>query len=343
MVIALTAYLEESGIEVDKVTGELARYFKAPAPYEQALKERLVDHLTRRGQKLLADGEQAPALDVFDRVLTVDPHNEKVLGILDNLNRRARVKTIMIGALAVTTIALGGYMVHRRSQPPPPKAPPEPSIVNGSGGVTEPNTQVTRIEQPPLDVDALGDAGVGSASGGSNVVVIRPVNGGTGGSGSAVAPEVDAGIALATRSRRVLVQPAKDSEVKFGNLEWAKVTAEDGAAVRLVEGDVLVTVRNTCCEEKDQLVRAGTTEVSFSLQALPANVVPMCDAPGDISVTVNGKPAILGKEAVEVFAKNTTQFTKVFRLEFTGEHVKGTPIERRVAAGQKETVHCEPR
>ncbi|HEX5058555.1 MAG TPA: serine/threonine-protein kinase, partial [Kofleriaceae bacterium] len=79
MVTALEAYLDESGLATDKVTSELARYFKAPASYEQALKERLVDHLTRRGQELLGNGEQAPALDVFDRVLTIDPKNEKVL------------------------------------------------------------------------------------------------------------------------------------------------------------------------------------------------------------------------------------------------------------------------
>src|SRR5437868_9583434 len=37
MVIALDAYLEESGTAADKLTSELARYFKAPVPYEQAL------------------------------------------------------------------------------------------------------------------------------------------------------------------------------------------------------------------------------------------------------------------------------------------------------------------
>jgi len=44
MVIALEGYLDESGIPSDKIAGELGRYFGAPAPYEQALKERLVDH-----------------------------------------------------------------------------------------------------------------------------------------------------------------------------------------------------------------------------------------------------------------------------------------------------------
>src|SRR5690349_24202321 len=69
MVLALEAYLEESGLAHDKVASELARYFQAPAAYELALQERMVDHLTRRGQSLLSTGDTAPALDVFDRVL----------------------------------------------------------------------------------------------------------------------------------------------------------------------------------------------------------------------------------------------------------------------------------
>ena len=48
MVMAIEGYLEESGLPADKVAGELARYFKSPSSYELALKERLVDHLTKR-------------------------------------------------------------------------------------------------------------------------------------------------------------------------------------------------------------------------------------------------------------------------------------------------------
>jgi serine/threonine-protein kinase len=56
MVQAIEGYLEESGIESDKVAGELARYFAAPASYEQAFEIRLIDHLTTRGGKLLGAG-----------------------------------------------------------------------------------------------------------------------------------------------------------------------------------------------------------------------------------------------------------------------------------------------
>src|SRR5689334_17926471 len=55
MVLALEGYLSESGLPPDKIPGELGRYFKAPAAYELALKERLVDSLTRRGGELLEE------------------------------------------------------------------------------------------------------------------------------------------------------------------------------------------------------------------------------------------------------------------------------------------------
>src|SRR5687768_3696210 len=151
MVIALEGYLEESGLATDKLTSEPARYFKAPASYEQALKERLIDHLTRRGQKLLGDGDQALALDVFDRVPTIDPQHEKVLAILDGLNRRARMKHAGIAVLAATVISLGGYMIHKRSLPPPPDEPPAPSAVTSP--FLAPSTQVAAIEPAPPEVE----------------------------------------------------------------------------------------------------------------------------------------------------------------------------------------------
>ena len=83
MVSALERYLEDSGLPHDKVAGELARYFAAPAAYELALRERLLDHLTRRGQRQLAQDDRAAALDAFDRVLTIDPTNARVLAILE--------------------------------------------------------------------------------------------------------------------------------------------------------------------------------------------------------------------------------------------------------------------
>jgi len=123
MVIALEGYLEESGLAHDRVAGELGRYFDAPAAYEQALKDRMVDHLTRRGQKLLADDDRPAALDVLDRVLTIDPSNPKVLGILDGINRRKRLRVHATAVGLVALLGMGAWRVHHDAQPPALEAP----------------------------------------------------------------------------------------------------------------------------------------------------------------------------------------------------------------------------
>ncbi len=334
MVLALEAYLEESGLESDKLTSELARYFKAPDSYELALKERLLDHLTRRGQKLLDAGDQAPALDVFDRILTIDPQNQKVLAILDGLNRRARLKTAAIALLSIGAISAGGFMIHKKGQLPPPQPPPDPSIVTAPQ-IIVPATNTTRVEAPPVDIDAgvAVDLDDGGAVPG---VVIRPDN-----------PDVtppDAAVPVDTsKPLRVVVRPEQDSEVKIGDYAWAKVTPEDGAVVRAVEGDVKVTVRNQCCEEQDRKVPFGTGETSFQLQALPANLVTYCDASGDSTVKINGSTAKFGVPVAVTFPRNTTQFTATFIVVFAGEKVDQTPIEVRVPANQSETVRCKER
>jgi len=326
MVLALEAYLEESGIEAEKATSELARYFKSPGPYEQALQERLVDHLTRRGQKLLADGEQAPSLDVFDRVLTIDPKNEKVLAILDGLNRRARVKTIAIAVAAVGLISAGGYAIHKRSQPPPPEPPPDPAVAIAPA-VDKPNTNTSQVEQPPAeDIDA---GVVEDAAGGA---VVRPNN-------PDVTPPADAAVVVASKSLRIVVDPPKDSEVKFGDGAWGPVT-EAGDVARLVEGDVRVYVRNKCCMEVDRVVTFGKEEETFRLQPLAAAVIPQCDI-ADTRVTINGTTWKIGDKFALDFPKNTTQWTKEFKLEFFGnDKVDTTPITKSVRAGEKLGVPC---
>jgi len=327
MVVALEQYVEESGIESDRIASELARYFKGPAAYEQALRTRLVEHLTRRGQELLAAGEQAPALDVFDRVLTIEPQNEKVLAILDGLNRRARLKTAAIAALAIGTIGGGGYTSHRRSLPPGPQPPPEPVIV-AAAPATTPTHSTSHVESPPpleLPVDA-GD---------SSAVIIpgRPAN-----------PDVtppDASVpAVEGKELRVIVQPAKGSRVRFGS-EVALVTPEDGAAVRTITADTRIVVQNPCCEEQERIVPLGAGEVSFQLQALPAKVIAVC--PQAKSVRINTLPWRLDDAFSETFDKNTTSFSKQFVVEFTGESVDPAPIEVRVGANQTETVKCVAR
>ncbi len=344
MVIALEAYLEESGLEPDKVTSELARYFKSPAAYELALKERLVDHLTRRGQKLLGDGEQAPALDVFDRVLTIDPHNEKVLALLDGLNRRARVKTIMIGALAVSAIAAGGYAIHLRSQPPPPEAPPEPTLTNNAANDT--GTQVARIETPPPDPDAPGDAGAGAVSDGGTVAVVRPNNGGGGGGGSATpALEVDAGIVVVKPVEVTVRATVAGSQWRLPNGAWQR--AEGMTFVVPITEPTRIEVRHDCCETVPLDLDRNTPTAIASLPFMAARLKPVCPGKQDVVVSVEWTDAgkaeqrnpELGKELQIHFDKNATSSTRSVNVTFIGEQKETQTVT--VTANKTKVVTCK--
>jgi len=332
MVIALESYLEESGLPPDKVTSELARYFKTPASYEQALKERLIDHLTRHGQQLLATGEQAPALDVFDRVLTIDAKNEKVLGILDGLNRRARLRQLGIGVLAAGAMAAGGYMIHLRSQPPPPESPPEPTTLTSP--LVGPHVRVARVEAPPEQVveDAADTQEAASSAQPTGSPRLDAHQGAL----------IDAGTPIPGQELRVTVTPSKGSQVKVGDGDWASVT-QAGDVVRMIERDVKVYARNDCCEEQVKDVRLGQSEILFSLQPLPARVIAKCELPGDITVTVNGRAVKLNETIAETFDTNTTQFTKTFDISFAGDSVSSKVQMVKVRANETKTVTCEPR
>jgi serine/threonine-protein kinase len=280
MVIALEAYLEESGLDKDKLTSELARYFKAPGPYEAALKERLVDHLSRRGQELLTAGDQAPALDVFDRVLTIDPQNAKVLGILDGLNRRARLKTAGIAIAAASVIALGAYTIHERTKPAPPEAPPAPEIsVPGTG--SGPSTEIAKIESPPDEQPVVViDAG-------AEPPVVHPNQ------GSTVAAIVDAGAQVDPPVEiTVKVNVASGSQWRFPGGAWTDVPGNSFTVP--VAQPTKIEVRHECCQEVALQLDRTSKEAHASLQFKPGRIKPVC--PGKQDVVVSASWRFAGKD-----------------------------------------------
>jgi len=328
MVLALEAYLEESGIAPDKVPGELARYFQSPAPYEQALKERLLDHLTRRGGKLLDDGDQAPALDVFDRVLTIDPANAKVLAILDGINRRARLKTAGLAVLAIGVLSGGGYMIHRNNQPPPAQAPSTPlTTIDQHLDVPSQNVQHEVVPDAPPRVEAIDAA--------PQVVVTTPHD-------AASALPLDAGAPDAVPTQ-VTVSPAKGVQYWTDADPRRQPVPEDGKIALFLTHETRVYVHDTslCCQDDDKLVKPGAADQKFEINALPGQVIPICDHP-NVYVNMDGKPVELGKANAVPFDKALSRTRKV-TIEFVGENIDKTPIPVTVDANKDARVECVAR
>jgi serine/threonine protein kinase len=331
MVLALEAYLEESGLPTDKLAGELARYFKGPVPYEQALKDRLLDALARRGQKLLDDDNQAGALDVFDRVLTIDPKNVKVLTILDRINRRARLKTVGIVVLGMLAVGGGAFAIHMKTRPPPPEAPPDPNSLAFSNVHGGPGTSTTNVEDPPPEIDA-GLPDVNDDASGS---ITDP--------GHRI-PVIDAGLVAVEHRIRINVFPMNGTTLQVDDEPPELV--QGGSIQRSITKKVHVYAHNDLCIDRElEVDPAGPAAVRLELPYKPATIIPRC--PNASSVTVNGRQATVGKPSMIWFPDTTIEQKKV-DVEFVIEKPSGSgtqPIVKSqtvpVTPGKTSEVTCE--
>jgi tRNA A-37 threonylcarbamoyl transferase component Bud32 len=326
MVIALEGYLDESGIASDKIAGELARYFHAPGAYEAALKARLVDQLSRRGQELLAADDRAGALDAFDRVLTIEPENAKVIAILDGINRRTRAKHVAIALAAAAAIGGGAWAINERAKV---VAEAPNADVDTREAVTGPVRAVANEPAPPVAVvvppeDAAAAVAVRSEGSDTHVAGF------------------DAGtvaVALA-KTIKVFVSPAAGTSVRFGDDgEWVRVSPEAGFIERAIDHPVTISAKNDCCEESGAPVTVGQERVDLDLKFLPGKVIARCDRK-DVTVQIDGKRASLG-EPVSIFFKSSTFDTKNVKIEFFSPE-KGTDSHDKVVTASKTIeVSCD--
>ena len=323
MVVALEGYLDESGLPTDKLAGELARYFQSPASYEAALKVRLVDTLTRAGQTKLDDENRAGALDAFDRVLTIDPQNAKVLAILDRLNRRARFKTGAIAVLVAGVIAVGAYFVHEK-QKPPPAGVPEVDVA-----AVQPLTtaeQVAHDDPPPAPKPDDEPAVPGSA------VAIAPVH-----DADVAEDVVDA--APAIEPSVVMVRVLRDSSYSLdGGATWQKVDGTDfPVAVR--DHTIDVIVRQPLTTDTPVHVEPGAKVVRASQQFRPASITPRCAVSG-VTVDMSGKTVRVDRAETIAFPLNAMRSQE--RVVVTFIDARGNTDVQTVyaTAGQAQDVTC---
>jgi tetratricopeptide (TPR) repeat protein len=327
MVLALDGYLEESGIATDKIAAELARYFQAPASYEQALKDRLVDHLVTRGEELLDDDQRNAALDVFDRVLTIDASNARVVKILDGIQRRKTIRNAV--AIVVAAGFLGGMaiLIDRQLAPDDEDAS---FVVAAAGDDTAlpgmPAQHLAQDDRPPVAViepPAAIDAGAG---------VVAPIDGP--GSATVVAP-IDATAASPTA---ITITPWQNTRIAFGGEDYIVLTSD--TVQRALATDTPLHIRSPLCDDKDVVVKPGEP-VSIDLQFKAAHVVAKCEISG-ATVRIDGHMGDLGETFRHTFGEHATDSTHTFIIEFGGsDKVSGEPKKVRVTAGESAEVTCD--
>jgi tRNA A-37 threonylcarbamoyl transferase component Bud32 len=322
MVSALGRYLDGSGL--GDSARELSRYFQAAASYELALQQRLVDHLTRRGREALMAGQHAAALELFDRILTIEPGNPAVLGLLDGMARRRRGWHLAVAAAGLLAVAGGAWSTRRwLFAPPVPLTATLEIATPPSLPITGYAAEAPRTDQPVVAVDAI-DAGPLEEPGDDRPTV-RPPD---------VRGDADAGQGdAAPGGTAVVVVSPPDSEIRVGDGPWQK--ADAGKLEVAVSADVVITARNdACCEAETRTLKVGDAgqTVMLSLAFLPARVVPRCPV-AEVRATVDGRAVKLDQPAAIIFG-DSTQMQRTVDVEFVGETID----KQRVTVTANETV-----
>ncbi len=93
---------------------ELGAYFSGPRRYSQELQERIVDVLSGKGHQAMEKRRIPQALELFNRVLCVDPTNREVLATLERLHRRQRIGRVVGVLVLILLLGIAGYLVRDR-------------------------------------------------------------------------------------------------------------------------------------------------------------------------------------------------------------------------------------
>lgn len=328
MLTDLEHYLEGSGLGGGK--DELARYFQAPAAYELALGARLTDHLLRRARAALP-GQRAAALELLDRVLTIDPGHAGALELLAGLAKRRRARQVVLVALAVVAAGGGAWAARRALDGGGVRS----AAVTADGGAGDgdagagapaadaaallpaPDAAPADAPRPPGPIDAAGPA---AADARRPPDELRRLDA----AATAIAGRPDGGAGADPASTFTLTVFPKGSEVEIGGQPW-RVLPDGEVALPSPTAPLRITVRkDDCCESETRVIAPGhTAEVNINLGFLPATVTPLCDG-DDVTVQVNRKDARLGRQSLITFGERTIQQQDVL-VEF---YLGATRVDR---------------
>ena len=337
MLADLEAYLAGSGLGSDKE--ELARYFANPVGYELALGARLTDHLVRRARVELGR-DRAGALELLDRVLTIDPAPAGALELMRGLERGQRWRR---GATAVALAAAagGGAWYLRRTLDRPPRLvvalDAAPLVIDAAA----PGPDATPVATAPVDAAPVDGPEVVELDAREPVLPTGAIDARR----AEPVVRVDAGAVDATAVTYVTLQvsPAA-AEIKIGGGEWQRAL---GGRLRVATPAALTVVEVKAPGCEDTRVTIGPEDAgsarSISLGFLPASVTATCPDPS-VQVSINGRPASLGDSTAIIFGK-TTITSKTITVEFSGVSADAGLFNRRkplrVDYGQTYEVSCD--
>ena len=337
---ALEGFLAGSGLH--SIREELGRFFGAPVSYEMALRSRLIAHLGARGREKLKDDRNA-ALELFNRVLTLDPKNSEVLAEIEKLSRQRKWMNtaLLVGSLLLLgagALAARKLILDRRDSPA--LATPGGGLSDAGAVAVAPDLPGDAAPSPAIVTDA---APIRTAPRADAAPRVKTPNG-NGGGGERKPPEKkDAGATTPEPSKRTFtlrVNPSNvDASYSVGGAASMPVRGE--ATIQVPAGEVAVTVKseNRCCKPASKTIKAGETggTIVVELPFNPGTITPVCKAPG-AGVTFNGDYAELDRPK-EIAVDPISGSTRV-KVEFTLPDLRADTQTVVVKPGDAKDVTC---
>jgi eukaryotic-like serine/threonine-protein kinase len=164
-VAELRENLTAAGLTEPRV--ELRAFFAHPEAYEAALPTRLSSALVASAKEQLAAGKTPRALELWNRVLALEPQNQEVLAALRRFQSRGRIKRLALIAVGASAAVAAGWLFMRPARLPPAAARPEvrPAIASATravaGARTGTATTTTPAPPTPTPTAALAAPGPG--------------------------------------------------------------------------------------------------------------------------------------------------------------------------------------
>ncbi len=154
----LDALLEQMGI--GSIDEELALFFQEPETWIERRRQDVIEKTLSFGVSARRDRRGAEAMDHFNRVLALEPGNERALSAVAGMSRQRRARrllerSILVAPLLVVVVAIVWFALHDdpNSEGPVPEQNADQSLANGRDAAPRESS----------DQSAVADAGGGES------------------------------------------------------------------------------------------------------------------------------------------------------------------------------------
>jgi serine/threonine-protein kinase len=325
----LEAFVREAGIEDPREF--IASYLRGTGAFTAQFRERIIAAEAALGERAMKLGDLPRALDAFNRVLSYDERNERVLNAVRRLGRRSQLRrvavwagltTLVVGSLGLVVSALATKYEPSQQQKTETKpalpATPEPT----KSAASVPVNTVAEPEQPRSAIARRAERRATPAKPPAPAKPDEPP----------VDPKLPRHVVLRPEPANVSISIDGGSPRDFGP-SFRELDLVPGAHVFKFKG-----AHDCCVDDEIHIdIPPGATPfvLTHRLRFRPAGLYVVSNAPANV-VVGNGMASGRTRSVIQVPQPDDMFTSHVVRI--TGEGHEPVVREVRLQAGQVETV-----